>query len=668
MSLLAPLFLLGLVSIALPLWLHRLRVRSPERQPFSSAMLLSPDEQRLRLQQRLRYRTLLALRIALLALACLAFAEPVWEHRMPAVAGAPALQLIVLDTSLSMSAGGHFERARAEARSLIDGLHGARALLASAADHLELLSVAGTGPTSDHAALLSAVAGMKPSAQRLDFGSAVASLDGLLADQHGSIDVHLISDFQDSGAPLRFAELLPTAAPGRSIALLLHPIAPGAASPNWAVSAVRRGGAGIDVLVRGFHTPALGLEVALEVNGNAQGRTRATVPAAGEAVFHFEPVRLAEGDNRVVARLIVSDALDADNVRYAVIRNTVAEAVPVLVARADAPAAKYIAAAFKAAGGAYRADVQAPAAFDARALSRYRWLIVADLGSIDGALAAALQSFLRDGGAVFAALGPASALRPSVPLLGDALENPSAAEAGEPLGIGQVDGTHPVLADLRSWQSIEVAHLIALRSAPGDRVLISAGNGVPLLLERQVGRGRVLLYTSSLDNDWNDLPVQPLFVGLLDQIGRYLGGRGNLGQAFTVGASLGLGHEGGEGGQIIDPFGRTVLSLADTRHALTVRLGQAGFYEVYTPAEEAVVAVNPDLRESDLAPMSPSLLERWGQAASVVRTASSEAVEPARAGTPLARTLLALLALVVLAESLLGNRYLQRIGTGAARA
>jgi hypothetical protein len=668
MSLLAPLFLLGLGSIALPLWLHRLRVRSPERQPFASAMLLSPDEQRLRLQRRLRYRTLLALRIALLALLCLAFAEPVWEHRAPAAAAAPALQLIVLDSSLSMSAGGHFERARVEARSLIDGLHGARALLASAADHLELLSVAGTAPTSDQAALLSAVAGMNPGAQRLDFGTAVAALDGLLSDQHGAIDVHLISDFQDSGAPLRFAELLPSAAPGRSIALSLHPIAPGPASPNWAVSAVRRGGAGIDVSVRGFHTPALTLEVALEVNGSAQGHTRATVPAAGEAVFHFEPVRLAEGDNRVVARVSVSDALEADNVRYAVIRNTVAEAVPVLVARADAPAAKYIAAAFQAAGGAYRAEVQPAAAFDARALSRYRWVIVADLGAVDGALAQALQGFLDDGGALFAALGPASASRLRLPLLGDALQSTSGPEAAEPLGIGQVDGTHPVLADLRGWQSIELGHLIALSSAPSDRVLISAGNGAPLLLERRVGRGRVLLYTSSLDNDWNDLPVQPLFVGLLDQIGRYLGGRGNLGQAYTVGANLGLGHEGAEAGQIIDPTGRTVLSLAATRQALTVRLGQAGFYEVYTPAEEAVVAVNPDLRESDLAPMSSSLLERWSRAAAGVRTVSSVAAEPARAGTPLARTLLALLALVVLAESLLGNRYLQRRIGPEARA
>ena len=41
MSFVAPLFLLGLGLIALPLWLHRLQTQSSERKPFSSAMLTS---------------------------------------------------------------------------------------------------------------------------------------------------------------------------------------------------------------------------------------------------------------------------------------------------------------------------------------------------------------------------------------------------------------------------------------------------------------------------------------------------------------------------------------------------------------------------------------------------------------------------------------------------
>ena len=40
MGLFAPLFLLGLALIALPLWLHRLKTETPDRQAFASSMFL----------------------------------------------------------------------------------------------------------------------------------------------------------------------------------------------------------------------------------------------------------------------------------------------------------------------------------------------------------------------------------------------------------------------------------------------------------------------------------------------------------------------------------------------------------------------------------------------------------------------------------------------------
>ena len=46
MTLLAPAFLLGLLAIGVPLWLHRLSSENPNRQPFSSVMFLEPGEPR----------------------------------------------------------------------------------------------------------------------------------------------------------------------------------------------------------------------------------------------------------------------------------------------------------------------------------------------------------------------------------------------------------------------------------------------------------------------------------------------------------------------------------------------------------------------------------------------------------------------------------------------
>ena len=124
MSLLAPAFLVGLLAIGLPLWLHRLSSDNPNKQRFSSLMFLEPGEPRRVLAKKLQYLLLLALRIGVLVLLALAFTEPaIW--RTPAAAGDDndaRLHLIVLDGSASMSYGDRWERARAEANDVLDDL------------------------------------------------------------------------------------------------------------------------------------------------------------------------------------------------------------------------------------------------------------------------------------------------------------------------------------------------------------------------------------------------------------------------------------------------------------------------------------------------------------------------------------------------------------------
>lgn len=689
MSLLAPLFLCGLAAIALPLWLHLRRAPQRWAQPFASTMLLAGAPQPRQLRRHWRHRGLLALRVLLLAALCLAFAQPLWPRRgRPSGAARAPLQLIVLDTSLSMGARGRFERARSQARALIDALaSGQRAQLISASDGLAVVTAAGSAPTADRAALRAALAGLAPGSARLDLGVAMAGLDSLLAGRRGDVDVQFISDLQASGLPTRFADLLPGAAPGRSIRVQLHPVAGDAAQPNWAITDVRRtgtdagAGMGTDVTatVRGFDTPARTLTVSLEVNGRERARERAAVPAGGEASVVFARPLLAVGDNRVQVRLIADaglaeDALAADDVRSAVIRNTPADPVPLLTAAPSGRAVSYLSTALAAAGVGYLADVQTIGAFDTRALSRYPWVIVDDLGALDGALAAQLTDYVRAGGALFAALGEHSASLDRLPVMGDALSGSAGSDAA-PLGVGAIDAGSPLLAGLSGWDALSIAHLLRLSVRSADHVLVAASDGSPLLLERALGRGRVLLWVGDLENAGNDLPVQPLFVGLMAQIARTLSGRGEIPTALPVDASLALDPAGGAG-QVIDPAGHALLSLEQTqsRRPLTVRLERTGFYEIYTAAGEALVAVNPDPLESDLAPMTADALARWRAALAIVPSpvagagtgadatdaGSASAAAPVR--VPLAPLLLVLLGVSVLAESLLGNRALAAPG------
>ena len=102
-----------------------------------------------------------------------------------------------------------------------------------------------------------------------------------------------------------------------------------------------------------------------------------------------------------------------------------------------------------------------------------------------------------------------------------------------------------------------------------------------------------------------------------------------------------------------------MLSLADTTRAQQIKLERIGFYEVYTPNGEQLIGVNVDPRESALAAAPPEALGEWRgatrrQEAATARPAAATAGQPFE----LWPWLLLLFALVLVAESILGNAHL----------
>src|SRR5262245_66374345 len=76
MSLLAPLYALGLLAIAAPIIFHLIR-RTPRGEvPFSSLMFLAPTPPKLTRRSRLDHLLLLMLRASALCLLAFAFARP----------------------------------------------------------------------------------------------------------------------------------------------------------------------------------------------------------------------------------------------------------------------------------------------------------------------------------------------------------------------------------------------------------------------------------------------------------------------------------------------------------------------------------------------------------------------------------------------------------------
>jgi hypothetical protein len=121
MSLLTPLYVLGLSAVVAPILFHLIR-RSPRGEvPFSSLLFLSPTPPRLTRRSRLDHLLLLVLRALALCLLALAFARPFLRQAARLESGDREAQriAILIDTSASMRRGDLWPRAVALARSAI---------------------------------------------------------------------------------------------------------------------------------------------------------------------------------------------------------------------------------------------------------------------------------------------------------------------------------------------------------------------------------------------------------------------------------------------------------------------------------------------------------------------------------------------------------------------
>lgn len=269
----------------------------------------------------------------------------------------------------------------------------------------------------------------------------------------------------------------------------------------------------------------------------------------------------------------------------------------------------------------------------------------------------ALREYVQGGGGLFIAVGDNVDVDAYNGTLAELLPQPLAvvktagpvrrdvAAEGEPLGgqaesalsgsgerLGRMDRRHPLLIPFASQRASEsllearFGRYLLLqptpRSASEGGVVLSFESGAPALVERQIGRGRVLLLTSTLDRDWNSLPIQPAYLPLVQQAVRYLA-RAPLRegeQATLIGQPRDIRLQAGDTRvEVTLPsgkkrlferlVGRQVLTYTDTIEPGLYRVAAASETGAWRPRPAEAFIVNVDPSESDLARAAPSRIE-----------------------------------------------------------
>ncbi|MBI1353941.1 MAG: VWA domain-containing protein [Acidobacteria bacterium] len=663
MSLLAPLFLAGALAVGLPLWLHLLQRENPIRLPFSSLMFFEKRKTSTLLERKWRYLLLMALRLALIALAALAFAKPIWE-RPPTtiVSDIPSLQLITLDTSLSMGHDGRWQRALAAADTVIDGLGEAdRAQILATGPSVRVI----TQPTRDKAELKAAAASLEPGSSSNSFGDVIEAARSLSPDGDTPVELHLISDFQSSAMPGRFSDLvLPTMAQ-----LEVHNVSE-PDDANWAIESVKgtlrlheSEKPRLEATVASYSTQPARKTVTLEINGQAVDSISQEVAAMGRTSFLFEGFEAPKGYSRARLALSPADDLPADDVRLVALDNSPPE--PILFVTADRrrrDALFYQEALRSSTQSVLQVEVSSPGDAERRNPSEFALVVLSDVGQLSTAFEQKLRSYVEGGGALLVAVGPETARRGSIPALGMRVTAGRLPQGGEFQLAGRVDETHEALSRVESLRGVEFFQTARLQVEDGDEVLATLADGAPLLVERRLGEGRALVFASTLDNVWNDLPVRPVFVPFAAESARYLAGAAERTATLTVDDALELGRrrEASRMVQVYDPAGNRALSLSEAMQRDDLTLDQAGFWELRGEGGVEIVAVNPDPRESNMRPIDDETLRLWrstGRSGGVA--AEGGAATPIKPPpVEIWKWLLFLLVAIVLIESVVGNRRL----------
>ena len=541
MGFLAPWFLAGALAVGLPVFVHLLRKQTTEPRPVSSLMFFEQGTQSSTRHRRLRYYLLFALRTLLVLLLALAFAQPFIRHKT--VMASDKLLLVVIDDSFSMNAAAGPGETR-----LDEAKRGALAVLAgkAGAQKAQVIALGGqmrvlTQPIEDLGALRAAVQGIGPGDGHGNFGELGRGMRAMAETVHTPMELDLFSDMQSSNMPGNFADMV---MPG-NVALVLHPVS-AKAVPNWTVESVEAPGQLVDTkkarvlaVVAGHGTPAATRTVSLMVNGNVVTTKKLDVPANGRATVVFEGLDVPYGESRCAVKIDAADGFANDDASGFAVKRADPERVLFVHQATDTRSPLYFGAALAAAAQAsfVLQSITPDQAADIDP-TKYAFVVLSDVAFVPSLLENTLLRNVQDGGSVLVAAGTAESHREHIPVYGGNAQDGHYYARGSSQDaafatVGLADGSHPSMKDANGWAGTKFYY--AAKIDPGNaRVVARLADGTPLLMDKQMGEGHVLVFASGFDNVTNDLPLSPAFVAFVDRTARYLSGEERAGGARVV--------------------------------------------------------------------------------------------------------------------------------------
>ncbi len=543
-----PALLGALAAVAIPVLVHLLLKSRSQRMRFSTLRFFKQQDPRATQRRKLRNWLLLTLRTLIIILLALGFARPYLSGNSAAAANGTRRQVIyLLDRSASMLAADHegprWPRALQALRKSLDTLGPQDlATLISCGPRAENLR--GPVPAKDIVPLLSTLQPL-PAAAEIGPGLDLAAKMAYNSETSYSNTICVVSDLQRGSCRDLAAHPIPVQT-GLEFLNIGDRFA-----PNHAVTQLQlttgTNNSGPGALVANFsNDDAAALKAQLWLDGKEAQTLNFATRSNNTTNVTLNLPRLTPGWHTAEFRLLSGDALALDNVRYRTLN--VPPPVRVLVVEPHPELPVFRQESFfvvSALDPAFGTSNSIPSPFQitkAAATDVAAWLtagtnapqivVLPALGILPPGLGAKLNAFVQAGGGLLLFVGEAVNAVRYAGELGDLL--PAQLGTAEASGenewrLWEKDAQSPMFSVFNRPNSgnltiAKFTHRVALTAVNDSTVHARFQDGVPVVLSREPGKGRVVLVNTTADTRWSDWPKHRTYVPWVHSAARYLAG------------------------------------------------------------------------------------------------------------------------------------------------
>ncbi len=620
MAFLAPLFLLGLLAAAIPIAIHLIRKEKPPKVHFSTLRFFRKTSRKQFLFQRIQQLLLLLLRAAVLSLLAFAFARPFINESLSGWADiAPRSVVMVIDNSMSMRFDDYADRAQQKAKDVLAELRpGDEAGIIVFGDTTSTVR----GLTTDFESLSGVIENIgSDSYATTRFFPALRLADEMLDEgRFEEKEVYLISDFYANGMTdfdndwkLRPGVALVTENVRREDSTNL--VVTGVKAPTF----IRSGTDQDEIFVRVRSMGAVhsnNAELVVSVDDVEQLSKTINLQDQSETVVNF-PVAF-EGEGSHIGKIsIIDEGFELDNDFYFSV--DVLPKINVLVVNGEASNNW-----FDDEGHWFRlavnSDKKSPFAVTAvnssgvnnRQLQRADVVVLLNAGNLSNTQSRALVSYVEAGGSVLFAPGDRvsarefntqfSSVSPATLISADTFRG------NDYLLIADIEARHPILRPLEIDWGVRFEGHWSMKADEAAEVLMRFDNGAPALVERQIGEGRTLLFASALDMEWNNLPLQNMYLPFIHEMLKHLAHTEEKKPSYVVGEKIPLSDGLRTNTRLIDPQGNEIAQQEGDSH---LNLNRPGVYTRVQTNEQGsedryFYAVNTPVEESNFSGIAPA--------------------------------------------------------------